>query len=370
MVEAQSVWKVYQTGTLKVEALRGLDLKVRKGEMVAVMGPSGCGKTTLLNCLSGLDDITKGKVAIEGVDLATMSDDQKSGFRARRMGFIFQAYNLLPVLSAQENVELPLLLAGVSEAEAHKEGLSALKMVGLEEWRLHKPMELSGGQQQRVTIARALVNKPAIVWGDEPTAEIRSHGRSLLLGLIVFLSIIALGELYALYLNYQNNIFLRQFVSENQTRLLVQATGLLVLGLGAAYLSYLFSRAKPASRAGRYSRKVLALSPFIAGTVAFLLWFGGLGSIVGGSTIGFEVYVVIVLLLISLGMIFRDRLIFGMALRNFVRRKTSMAIVILGLMIGTAMISGSLVTQDTFTELFTRGAYYGYGFADEVVYVR
>src|SRR3989475_11519249 len=108
MVEAQRVWKVYETGTLKVEALRGLDLKVRKGEMVAVMGPSGCGKTTLLDCLSGLDDITTGKVTIEGVDLATMSGDQKSGVRARRLGFIFQAYNLLPVLRAQENAELPL----------------------------------------------------------------------------------------------------------------------------------------------------------------------------------------------------------------------------------------------------------------------
>jgi putative ABC transport system ATP-binding protein len=184
MVEAQAVWKIYETGTLKVEALRGLDLKVRKGEMVAVMGPSGCGKTTLLNCLSGLDDITKGKVAIEGIDLATMSDDQKSGFRARRMGFIFQAYNLLPVLSAQENVELPLLLAGVTEAEARKEALSALKMVGLEEWRLHKPMELSGGQQQRVTIARALVNKPAIVWGDEPTGNLDSENSAEIVKLL------------------------------------------------------------------------------------------------------------------------------------------------------------------------------------------
>ncbi len=175
MVEAQSLWKIYQTGNLKVEALRGVDLTVRKGEMLAVMGPSGCGKTTLLNCLAGLDDISKGKVAIEGVDLATMSDDQKSEFRARRMGFIFQAYNLLPVLTAQENVELPLLLGGVSESEAHKTALSALKMVGLEEWKLHKPMELSGGQQQRVTIARALVNRPAIVWGDEPTGNLDSE---------------------------------------------------------------------------------------------------------------------------------------------------------------------------------------------------
>jgi putative ABC transport system permease protein len=140
------------------------------------------------------------------------------------------------------------------------------------------------------------------------------------------------------------------------------------LGLGAAYLSFLFARAKPTSRAGRYSRKVLSFSPFIAGFAALFLWFGALSRVVGGSTINLEIYVVIVLLLISMGMILRDRLIFRMALRNFARRKTSMAIVILGLMIGTAMISGSLVTQDTFTELFTRGAYYGYGFADEVVY--
>ncbi|OLD34212.1 MAG: hypothetical protein AUI50_07495 [Crenarchaeota archaeon 13_1_40CM_2_52_14] len=144
----------------------------------------------------------------------------------------------------------------------------------------------------------------------------------------------------------------------------------MVLGLGSAYLFYLFSRAKHTSRAGRYSRKVLSFSPFIAGLAAVLIWFAGLSSVVGGSTISLEVYIVIVLLLISLGMMLRDRLTFRMALRNFVRRKTSMAIVILGLMIGTAMISGSLVTQDTFTELFTRGAYYGYGFADEVVNAR
>jgi putative ABC transport system permease protein len=182
--------------------------------------------------------------------------------------------------------------------------------------------------------------------------------------------VISLGELYALYLNYQDNFFMRQFISENQNRLLVQAAGLLVSGLGAGYLSYLFSRAKPTSRAGRYSRKVLSFSPFISGLAALLVWFGGLSSVVGGSTIDLEVYVVVVLLVISVGMMLRDRLTFRMALRNFARRKTSMAIVILGLMIGTAMISGSLVTQDTFTELFTRGAYYGYGFADEVVYAR
>ncbi|HZD12494.1 MAG TPA: ABC transporter ATP-binding protein, partial [Candidatus Binatus sp.] len=174
IVVAKEVWKIYQTGSLKVEALRGVNLNVRIGEMLAVMGPSGCGKTTLLNCISGLDDLSKGSVEIEGVDLARMSDDQKSEFRAKRMGFIFQAYNLLPVLTALENVELPLLLAGVSESDAKASALDALKMVGLEEWRAHKPMELSGGQQQRVTIARALVNKPAIVWGDEPTGNLDS----------------------------------------------------------------------------------------------------------------------------------------------------------------------------------------------------
>lgn len=184
IVEAEGVWKVYHTGALKVEALRGVDLTVKTGEMLAIMGPSGCGKTTLLNCLSGLDDLTQGRVAIEGVDLAKMSDDQKSLFRARRMGFIFQAYNLLPVLNAQENVELPLLLAGVSEAEAHTAAVNALKMVGLEDWKSHKPMELSGGQQQRVTVARALVNKPAIVWGDEPTGNLDSENSKEIVDLL------------------------------------------------------------------------------------------------------------------------------------------------------------------------------------------
>lgn len=175
MVEASEVWKVYETGALKVEALRGLNLNIHKGEMLAVMGPSGCGKTTLLNCLSGLDDLSKGRVAIEGTDLAKMTDDQKSEFRAKRMGFIFQAYNLLPVLSAQENVELPLLLGGSPESEARTAAVDALKMVGLADWRSHKPMELSGGQQQRVAVARALVNKPAIVWADEPTGNLDSE---------------------------------------------------------------------------------------------------------------------------------------------------------------------------------------------------
>jgi putative ABC transport system ATP-binding protein len=184
IVQVEDVWKVYDTGAVKVEALRGLNLTVKRGEMIAVMGPSGCGKTTLLNCVSGLDDLSRGRVMVEGQDLAKMSDDRKSEFRARRMGFIFQAYNLLPVLSAQENVELPLLLAGVPEREARVQAVDALKMVGLEEWKSHKPSELSGGQQQRVTIARALVNKPAIVWADEPTGNLDSENSQEIIKLL------------------------------------------------------------------------------------------------------------------------------------------------------------------------------------------
>src|SRR5207245_8786665 len=166
MVEAQSVWKVYQTGKLKVEALRGLDLKVRKGEMVAVMGPSGCGKTTLLNCLSGLDDLTEGEVFIEGVPLNKMSDRAKTKYRALRMGFIFQSYNLLPVLDALENVELPLLVAGVPPKDARVRATEYLEAVGLADMARHKPSELSAGQQQRVAVAPALTNRPAILCAD------------------------------------------------------------------------------------------------------------------------------------------------------------------------------------------------------------
>lgn len=172
IIKASSVHKTYDTGKVQVKALKGIDFSVEKGEMVAVMGPSGCGKTTLLNCLSGIDDIDEGTIVIEGQDLAKMSDNQKTDHRAKRMGFIFQAYNLLPVLSAVENVELPLLVSGVNAKEARKKAVKALKTVGLEDWADHKPAELSGGQQQRVTIARSLVNEPVIVWGDEPTGNL------------------------------------------------------------------------------------------------------------------------------------------------------------------------------------------------------
>ncbi|MEJ7761946.1 MAG: ABC transporter ATP-binding protein [Thermomicrobiales bacterium] len=174
MIQADRVVKSYDTGTSKLVALRGLDFAVRRGEMVAVMGPSGCGKTTLLNCLSGLDDIDSGRIMLEGTDLAQLSDVKRTDYRARRMGFVFQVYNLLPVLSAVENVELPLLVSGVKSKAARERGMRALQTVGLEQWAKHRPAELSGGQRQRVTIARALVNDPAIVWADEPTGALDS----------------------------------------------------------------------------------------------------------------------------------------------------------------------------------------------------
>ena len=175
IVEARGVDKRYDTGEVEVQALRGVRFTVGRGEMVAIMGPSGSGKTTLLNCLSGLDRIDGGEVLIEGVSLGSMSDTERTDYRARRMGFVFQFYNLMPVLSAVENVELPLLVARVPAKEARRRALAALEMVGLAERAAHVPDELSGGQRQRATIARALVNDPAIVWADEPTGDLDSE---------------------------------------------------------------------------------------------------------------------------------------------------------------------------------------------------
>ena len=175
IVEARAVERRYDTGEIQVQALRGVSFSVRTGEMLAIMGPSGSGKTTLLNCLSGLDRIDGGDVLIEGVSLASMSDDQRTDYRARRMGFVFQFYNLMPVLSAVENVELPLLVSRVPARQARVRAMEALEMVGLAERAAHVPDELSGGQRQRVTIARAFVNDPAIVWADEPTGDLDSE---------------------------------------------------------------------------------------------------------------------------------------------------------------------------------------------------
>jgi putative ABC transport system ATP-binding protein len=184
IIRAVGVNKAYDTGTAKVAALLDVDFAVNRGEMVAVMGPSGCGKTTLLNCLSGLDAVDAGQIWLEGKDLAKLSDRARTDYRAHRMGFIFQVYNLLPVLSAVENVELPLLVAGTKPKVARAKASEALATVGLSEWAGHRPAELSGGQRQRVTIARALVNDPAIVWADEPTGALDSKAADEIVNLM------------------------------------------------------------------------------------------------------------------------------------------------------------------------------------------
>jgi ABC-type lipoprotein export system ATPase subunit len=184
IIEVRDLVKIYSSGNVKVEALRGVSLTVQRGEMVGIMGPSGCGKTTLLNCVSGLDRVNGGSVHIDGVDLASMTDRQKTTYRAQSMGFIFQTYNLLPVLSAVENVELPLVVSGVGTGQARKQALAALERVNLVDRANNWPSQLSGGQRQRVTIARSLVNDPAIVWADEPTGALDSKTADEIMGIM------------------------------------------------------------------------------------------------------------------------------------------------------------------------------------------
>ncbi len=184
IIQAQKVRKIYRSGQLRVEALRNVDMAVAPGEMVAIMGPSGCGKTTLLNCLAGLDTIDEGDIFIQGDNLRDLSDNERTAYRARHMGFVFQDFNLLPMLSAVENVELPMLVSGVSSRKARRRALEMLDRVGLADRAQHRPAELSGGQRQRVTIARALINEPAIIWADEPTGNLDSEAANDVMDLL------------------------------------------------------------------------------------------------------------------------------------------------------------------------------------------
>lgn len=184
IVQARRLRKVYHAAD-EVEALRGIDLQVERGEMIAIVGPSGSGKTTLLNCLSGLDVFDGGQVVIEGQDLSKMSDRARTKYRSRNMGFVFQAFNLLPVLSAAENVEIPLLLQGVGTRDSRRRSLEMLETLGLAHRADHRPDQLSGGEQQRVAVARALIHKPAVVWADEPTGNLDSEVTNVIVELLV-----------------------------------------------------------------------------------------------------------------------------------------------------------------------------------------
>jgi putative ABC transport system ATP-binding protein len=187
IVVARGLRKVYRGGS-EVEALKGIDLEITRGELLAIIGPSGSGKTTLLNCLSGLEQIDGGEVLVDGKDLAELSDDDRTEYRAKSMGFVFQAFNLLPVLSAVENVEIPMLLLGEGSKQTRTRALETLDQVGLAPRANHRPDQLSGGEQQRVAVARALVHRPAVVFADEPTGNLDSESTQAILDLFLRLN--------------------------------------------------------------------------------------------------------------------------------------------------------------------------------------
>ncbi|MCZ6631884.1 MAG: ABC transporter ATP-binding protein [bacterium] len=172
VVRTQDVTKVYVMGDEKVYALQGVSLEVEQGEYISIMGPSGSGKSTLFNMVGGLDKPTSGKVYIDDVDVAQLDAYELAWLRCRKIGYIFQAFNLIPVMTALENVTLPMVFAGLTADEARDKGVGILKRVGLGERVSHKPYELSGGQQQRVAVARAFANDPAIILADEPTGNL------------------------------------------------------------------------------------------------------------------------------------------------------------------------------------------------------
>jgi len=183
-LECQGLWKLYEMGEEKIQAVRGINLSIEQGDMIAIMGPSGCGKTTLLNVLSGIDEPSAGQVMIAGNPLFGISDDERTNIRAKEMGFIFQKFHLLDVMTAVENVEVPLLLMGNSPANARDIAMRALEKVGLVDRSKHRPSELSGGQQQRVSIARAIVHSPSVILCDEPTGNLDSETSNQVMSLL------------------------------------------------------------------------------------------------------------------------------------------------------------------------------------------
>ena len=188
VVSLRGVTRLYKRGSETLEILKRMDLEVPRGDFLALMGPSGSGKTTLLNLLGGLDRPTSGEVIVDGQDIGRLKDGAVSGWRARHVGFVFQLYHLLPVLTAEQNVALPLMLSGLNAGERRKRARAALTLVGLEERAEHKPAELSGGQEQRVGIARAIVTDPTLLLCDEPTGDLDRKTGDEILGLLQLLN--------------------------------------------------------------------------------------------------------------------------------------------------------------------------------------
>jgi len=184
IVECVGVKKTYQQGKVAVDALQGIDLSVDKGEFIAIAGPSGSGKTTVLNLIGGLDEITQGRIVVDGQDITRLKSSQLADMRLHKIGFVFQSYNLVPVLSAVENVEFVMMLQGISRSTRLKRSHAILEEVGLGDLMGRRPAEMSGGQQQRVAVARAIVSEPAIVLADEPTANLDSKTGERLLALM------------------------------------------------------------------------------------------------------------------------------------------------------------------------------------------
>ncbi len=184
LIKAIELYKVYNDKRIKVEALKNVTLTIKKGEFIGILGPSGSGKTTLLNCLSAIDNPTRGEIYFKGVPFQNLKEEERTSFRAKNMGFVFQFFNLVPVLTVLENVQLPLLILGEKNKTSKEKAYEVLKKVKLENKVERFPYELSGGEQQRVAIARAIIHSPEVIWADEPTGNLDSENGEIIIELL------------------------------------------------------------------------------------------------------------------------------------------------------------------------------------------